>query len=92
MTKLTCQTFTRLIPRFEETATREPQDGVGYDAWCEHMHACAACSDVILAHRVASWNIDPAPYPCIHMAYRANQTCPMHEERSECPDLGIGYD
>lgn len=92
MTSLTCETFTQLIPHFEGRLSTEPASGITYAAWCEHMHACESCSDAVLGHRTASWGVDASLYPCIHMAYRANQACPMHENRDECPDLVIGYD
>lgn len=92
MTVLDCTTFLRLMPHFENSLTREAKEGVSYEAWCDHMQGCPACSDAILKHRVASWDVDAAKFPCIHMAYRASQVCPLHEERSECPDLVIGYD
>lgn len=92
MTILTCEMFTRLLPHFEEAIAREPTAGITYEDWCEHMHTCAACSDAVLAHRTASWGVDASAFPCIHMAYRTSQTCPLHEDRAECPDLVIGYD
>ena len=92
MSAIACQDFARHIAHFEDTLRREPQEGVSYEDWCEHMHACEACSDALLAHRVRKWDVDPAAFPCVHMAYRATQTCPMHEEWSECPDLIISYD
>jgi hypothetical protein len=92
MNAITCETFIRLIPHFEEKPTREPGEGVNHEGWCDHLHTCASCSDAVLTHRVRGWGIDPAAYPCVHMAYRANQACPMHEERAECPDLFVAYD
>lgn len=93
MSPLTCSAFKALITQFEgQPATCGPKDRVSYEDWCAHMHACEACADAVLRHRVDAWGIDTRLHPCIHMAYRANQTCPMHQERSECPDLVIGYD
>jgi hypothetical protein len=92
MPAIDCETFVRLIPHFEDQPKRGPSAGVDYDTWCNHMHACATCSDALLAYRLRAWDVDPCAFPCVHMAYRATQTCPMHEERAECPDLFISYD
>lgn len=92
MKNLTCEMFIRLVPHFEGTLSRIAKDGVSLDEWSAHLHECPSCSDALLTWRVQSWGIDASRYPCIHMAYRANQTCPMHENRDECPDLVIGYD
>lgn len=92
MSKVSCDSFVRLIPHFEELASRETKDAVSYQDWCDHLQSCKPCSDETLYHRVAAWHVNAAAYPCIHMAYRANQMCALHEERSECPDLVIGYD
>lgn len=92
MPTVACETFLQTIPHFEDLVSRDPRDGVSYKGWCDHMHACDSCSDALLAHRTRKWGVDPAAFPCVHMAYRATQACPMHEERSECPDLFISYD
>lgn len=92
MSAISCEAFKRHISHFDEALRREPREGISYDAWCEHMQTCAACGDSVLSYRLRQWDVDPAAFPCVHMAYRATQTCPMHEERSECPDLIISYD
>lgn len=92
MQNLTCETFARLIPHFDGSSAAGRHEGVSYGEWCAHLHACEACADRVLEHRVAKWNVDVSAFPCIHMAYRASQSCPLHENRDECPDLVIGYD
>lgn len=92
MSALSCAEFQSLIPHFEgKPLTTEPRDGVAYEDWTAHFHACEACSDKVLEHRLRGRGVDPAEYPCVHMAYRATETCEQHTERDACNHLFIAH-
>lgn len=89
---IACETFQRLIPRFENQAPSAPAaDGIDFQTWVQHFHACASCSNAVLAYRLAQRGVDAADHPCLHMAYHATETCDQHPDRAECDDLVIGY-
>lgn len=93
MTSLPCSTFRSLIGHFETVGfTGGPRDGVRFEDWSDHFHACGACSDAVLEYRLAKSGHDPGQYACVHLAYRATQTCEQHPDRASCDDLIIAYD
>ncbi|MGL4395155.1 MAG: DUF6980 family protein [Hyphomicrobium sp.] len=92
MSALSCETFKALIAHFETfPIARDAPEAVTLEDWAEHLHACHACSDALLADRVRRLGVEIADYACVHMAYRATQTCDQHPDRSECSDLVIAY-
>jgi hypothetical protein len=58
-----------------------------YVEYCEHLHTCRSCSDWYMAQRVQQQDIDPAQYPCVHLAYYGMLDCEIHTDPRDCPDV-----
>lgn len=90
MSSISHNEFQNLIAYFEKGGRAE-KDGVSFETWVEHFHACDICSDAVLVARMAERGVNPSDYACVHMAYRATDTCDQHPDRSECHDMLIEY-
>ena len=88
---MNCAEFRDRFDGFDTGRTLTSFSDPNYSAWCEHFHDCQACGDWGLAARVRRWGHAPEAFPCIHMAYRALETCDQHEDRAECHDLFIEH-
>lgn len=78
-----CTEFRALPP-----ATGALDDDVG-DAWRAHLAACRACEDVVLDLRVRGRGLDPALFPCVHLAHYAAHLCEQHDDPMACPDAAV---
>lgn len=87
-----CAEFQALFPTYDTGKAPGGVTSPKFSDWCEHFHDCAACGDWALGERVKRWGHDPRCFPCIHMAYRALETCDQHPDRAECQDLFIEHD
>jgi len=58
-----------------------------YLEWTEHSHDCASCSEWNLLKQVEGRGVNPADYPCIHLAYHSTHPCDINSNAWECPDM-----
>jgi hypothetical protein len=74
-----------LPPEIWQTQERE--------AWNDHLHCCASCSDWYLTKKLRRRGVNARSYPCVHLAYYSTTDCRQHRDYpEECPDTIIMYD
>ena len=91
---MNCEQFKRAYGKFDGATNVihwKDVETPEYAAYSDHMQDCPECRDWYQSEQVASWKIDPAQYPCIHMAYHANYRCGTHHDPWECPGVLIAY-
>lgn len=91
---LTCDQFRDAYHRFDGTTNvihwkdvETPQ----YAAYVEHMETCLSCGDWFKYQQVLSRKINPADYPCIHMAFYATDVCEIHQDPWECQSCAVVF-
>jgi hypothetical protein len=63
-----------------------------YASYSDHMQDCAACRDWFQQEQLVVWKVDPAKFPCVHMAYHASYRCASHgEDPWDCPSTLVVY-
>lgn len=78
-----CTAF-RSLPA--DTAARDDDEGA---AWRDHLSGCRGCEDFVLDRRVREAGLDPAAFPCIHLAHAAAHTCDEHDDPMACPHASV---
>jgi len=68
---------------------REVWDSADYKAWQAHGLGCHSCGEWDILNRVQNRGVDLASYPCVHVAYHSTQTCDIHSDAWECPDMTL---
>jgi hypothetical protein len=66
---------------------REVWSAPGFEAGSAHMRGCAACQAWSLAEQLLARGVDPARYPCAHIAEQVTHRCPQHPDPRDCPDV-----
>lgn len=69
-----------------DTGARDDDTG---DAWRAHLSQCRPCEDSVLDRRVRERGLDPAAFPCVHLAHHAAHRCERHEDAMTCPDATV---
>jgi hypothetical protein len=62
-----------------------------YAAYMGHLQACRACEDWYQTNQLELRGVDPAGYPCIHIAFYVTNLCETHSDPWECPNAPIVY-
>jgi hypothetical protein len=85
---MTCAVFRRQHARFSRMPLpREVWDTPAYEAWSEHLGACAACQAWSLHRELEGRAVDVSQYPCAHIAAHATHRCEQHPDPQDCPDV-----
>ena len=66
---------------------REVWNTKNYEEWSDHMVECSACWEWNMEQIVINRGYKISDFPCIHIAYRATETCEQHPDPWDCPDI-----
>jgi len=85
-----CQDFRKLYERFTSPPLScEVCDSAEYGEWNEHLNNCSSCGEWYLLRQVVGRGVNPADYPCIHVAYHCTRPCEIHSDAWQCPDMTL---
>ncbi len=83
-----CKDFRKLYKRFTSfPLPREVSDSAEYSEWNKHLNDCSLCGEWYLFKQVEGRGVNPADYPCIHVAYHSTHPCDIPSDSWECPDM-----
>ena len=69
-----CNTYKALYPKHSALPLSPAiWDTPEHEEFTDHFHDCTSCGDWTLARRVEKRGVDPADYPCVHIAYHVTE-------------------
>jgi len=71
--------------------SKDVWDTPHHEAWQAHGTDCTSCADWTLEEQCRTRGVDPAAYPCVHMAAYTTCECAQHPDGWDCPDAVFRY-